>query len=100
MDRNSPWRGSTISVRLELNADRGDLPRRSAWGQRDTAAVADAPEKRDLGLPRYTSLMLCAAISMGLFGGIAGGLMGTQRPRRADPLDQPKWRDVVENLDI
>lgn len=101
IDRNEPWRNGTISVRLEPGTDdRSDLPRRTGWENRAAAAMAEAPAKREMGLPGYANLMLCAAIAMGLFGGIAGGLLGTRRPRRADPLDQKNWRDVVDNLDI
>jgi len=101
LDRYDPWRNGTVSVIQTGGGDRSDLPRRTAQDWVRAPVVAEAPAAQaQMALPAYASLMLCAALAMALFGGLAGGLLGTQRPRRADPMDQSNWRDVVEHLDI
>jgi hypothetical protein len=46
-----------------------------------------APARRGFDLPAYAALMICAALAISLFGGIAGGLMGTRSPRREPGMD-------------
>jgi len=49
-------------------------------------------------LSAYAALMICAALAISLFGGIAGGLLGTRAPRRDDPLDHADWRVVMDDF--
>jgi len=46
-----------------------------------------APVRRGFDLPAYAALMTCAALAISLFGGIAGGLMGTRSPSREAAKD-------------
>lgn len=47
--------------------------------------------RREFDLPAYAALMVCAALAISLFGGIAGGLMGTRSPRRETVADTVDW---------
>ena len=50
-----------------------------------------------LDISAYAVLMICAALAISLFGGIAGGLLGTRAPH-GDPLDQADWRFVADDF--
>jgi hypothetical protein len=51
-----------------------------------------APAGGGFDLPTYAALMTCAALAISLFGGIAGGLMGTRGPHREFAHDSVFWQ--------
>ena len=72
---------------------RDDRPRSALFvvGEEERAPAAPVRRAMPIDIPAYAALMICAALAISLFGGIAGGLLGTRSPRRPDPLDQADW---------
>jgi len=74
---------------LTTRANRGE------WIEMSAPAHA-AAEKKEIGISAYAALMMCAALAISFFGGIAGGLMGTRSAWRGDSLEHADWRTVRE----
>lgn len=96
-----PPRGAGALVQVaEVRVDRRPDTGRPVY--RDwtpgTIAVA-APAQRAMDPSMFAALLFCAAVGMSLCGGIAGGVLGTQRPRRPDPLDHANWREQIDLLE-
>jgi hypothetical protein len=101
----------TALTQIDRNTYRNGL-RTTAFTRSDTPGEARAGEWIEMstvpdhaqgaGTPgvdisAYAALMICAALAISLFGGIAGGLLGTRAPRREDPLDHADWQVVLED---
>jgi len=77
---------------------RDDRPRPALFVVGEAERSMSAPAGRGLDLPAYVALMICAALAISLFGGIAGGLLGTRSPRQSRPLDEADWPLEAERL--
>jgi len=110
IDRNG-YRNGMHTTAFDRSVIRSDTPGnarldRGEWlemssnpgraGQDQAAGKNHAPGGIDISA--YAALMACAALAISLFGGIAGGLMGTRAPLRGELPDQADWRAVMEDL--
>jgi hypothetical protein len=75
-----------------------DRPRPALFVVGEVERGVPAPAGRGLDLPAYVALMICAALAISLFGGIAGGLLGTRSPGYLRSLDEADWRVEEERL--
>ncbi|MDB5806503.1 MAG: conserved hypothetical rane protein [Betaproteobacteria bacterium] len=90
----APVRSDTPAL---ARADRGGWLEMSAAPEK-TPQAQPRTEMRGIDISAFAALMACAALAISLFGGIAGGLLGTRATRRDDPLDAADWRAVLDDF--
>jgi hypothetical protein len=98
----APWRSRAAPVARNIPAWPNQFSGSARHVDRDwiqNAVATEVREGRPMDTSMYAVLLICASAAMSLFGGIAGGVLGTQRPRRPDPLDHANWRDEIDLLD-
>jgi hypothetical protein len=104
MDRDMRYPRSDFitSAPVRVRSRQGEtdgLVRTSTSDSPDVISIDETVSPRGMGVTIYAALMLCVTLGMSLCGGVAGGVLGTQKPRRPDPLDHANWRDEIDILD-
>jgi hypothetical protein len=103
IDRNTYRNGLRTTAFSRVSDTPGEV-RAGEWVEMSTVPnhAQQSPDQGagmpGVGISAYAALMICAALAISLFGGIAGGLLGTRAPRGEDPLDHADWRAVLEDF--
>jgi len=73
---------------------RSDFVNARAVRASDEDAGSPVKNNREMGMPAYAILMMAAALAISLFGGIAGGLLGTRSHQPEKHVDALDWGDM------